>query len=228
MRRPLTTPLIAVTALFAITACGARTKIDASGLAGDASPGQSGLDRCIQCLTLECEDLYVQCAQAGPCIAIQTCAQGADGDDSACLCDAAQADLAARPYLALRRCIQGAGCGVGECASLCQEGDTRYPVVPSCDISVSVPECLEGAPDAGATSARSSTAACEACVAGSCGTFADACSEASDCQSYLACLATCSAPGCVTDCEAVHQTGESAADALDVCLGANCQIECAF
>ncbi len=228
MRRSPTTPLLAMTFAVAVTACGARTMLDASNFADDASSSERGLDDCVQCLTLACKDLYVQCAQASPCLTIQTCVQRTGGADSACLCDAVRAEVAVPPYLALGRCIQGAACGAGECASVCQDHDASYAVVPRCDTPVSVPRCLGGPVDAGATGARSSTVACEACVAQACGRFVNACGEASDCQSYLACLTACSEPGCVTECKVVHQAGESAADALDVCLGANCQGDCGF
>jgi hypothetical protein len=226
MRRPSTTLLLAMTAALAVAACGARTSLDTSGLEGDASPGENAPDRCVQCLTLACDDLYVQCDQESSCQAIQTCAEAARGDDSACLCSASAS--AAGPYLALGRCIQGAACGAGGCASVCQDHDAGYPVASRCDAVVSVPSCLGGSPDAGATGARSSTAACEACVAQSCGGFSSACGEATPCQGYLACLATCRESGCVVVCEALHAAGESAADALDVCLGANCESACGF
>ena len=75
---------------------------------------------------------------------------------------------------------------------------------------------------------QGSPLACEGCVASACAAFTEACGAESDCLDYISCLATCTTSECPNDCAAAHSLGQSAAEAVDVCLGGACETECGF
>jgi hypothetical protein len=177
----------------------------------------SGITSCVPCLAFTCADNYVQCEQGSACFTIYQCLVNG-GTDADCIC---LAPSGADAYLALARCIQAVACAPGECTTLCANSPAdRYcatdPVAPSCD-GVPVDVGRDGSPSA-----------CKGCVASSCATFTAVCGPESDCQDYIACLATCGTNACPNDCAAAHSVGQSDALALDVCLGGTCQTECGF
>ncbi len=184
---------------------GASPFADAAAAPFDAS----GLTTCASCLALACQDLLIQCQQSAACAALYACTLETPGSVASCGCSAPAEVLA--PFAALERCLDGVACGSGACASLCGSA-------ASCDD--------QGLGCAGPPT--SSAASCDACVASSCAPFVAACDNGSDCDAYVACLTTCEAPECETDCGAAHPTGQSAAQGLDVCLGGACQAACGF
>ncbi len=189
-----------------------RPFADAHAVTFDAS----GLLTCAACVGVACEDLFVQCEQSVECYAGLQCAAASDASSAPCRC--ADPDAGQGPLLALVRCEQAAECG-GECAVACARDGGGGAGRAS---------CTDRPPAACGTSPVSSTARCSACVTASCREFEAACGEGSDCQDYLACLAACAGAGCLESCGTAHATGQGAADELDVCLGGNCQSECAF
>ncbi len=194
-----------------------RASLDAPSSAFDAT----GPASCAGCLGVACADLYVQCEQSAGCYAGLQCAALGGGGDDVCGCLGPEDAPVLGPYLALARCMQEAACA-GSCEARCQGADANValaacgePVAPSCGgVGPEIPE--------------STTAACDACVARSCGEFAMACGSGSDCQGYVVCLATCGGSTCTDHCGAAKGAGQSAAEALDVCLGGDCAEACGF
>lgn len=176
---------------------------------------------CGDCLALACKDLYTQCERSSDCYGVIECV--VSGKEAAsCVCAAPEA--ARGPYLALARCQDDVACDGAECARPCAPADAGISI--ACGAPVAPTACAD--PGYRAPVARSSTATCDACIAGACASFSVACGAGSDCLAYLTCLATCGDAACASSCAAAHATGETAADALDVCLGSECLADCDY
>jgi len=251
-------PSLALVSAVAMTACGlvqatsapdaggadapVRPPASDAGASGDGSTADavvvgfldaplrrfdaSDLSTCASCLALACDDLLVQCEQSSSCYSAYQCTLGS-GSATSCACDAPGAIVS--PFFALLRCVSTFACPPAPCAELCgaSSGDDAGLSLPlACGDGDSF-QC-QGDGEASGPKAQSSTAACEACVASTCPELGAACTQESDCQAYLACLATCQGPTCIDDCTAAHPSGQGAADALDVCVGASCGAECEY
>ena len=185
----------------------------------------SSLPTCASCLALACDDLLVQCEQSSGCYSPYQCTLGG-GSATTCVCDAPATVVS--PFFALLRCVSTFACPAAPCAELCTAsgGDDGGLLLPLACEAEGAFQCPVDGMASGR--ARSSTAACEACVASTCPEIGAACTGESDCQAYLVCLATCQGPTCIEDCTAAHPSGQGAADALDVCVGASCGAACGY
>jgi hypothetical protein len=200
-----------------LAACGARTSLT------DESANEP--QTCATCASDACVDLYAQCEQSQGCYAAYQCVLDSSGNDALCLCNSDPDDLVGQSaYRALARCLEESTCSETVCGVVCQSESSGAPRELFCGIAAVPPAC----PSSRTATLVGSTAACDACVASSCASFAGDCALGSECLASIACLAACDASDCANTCKATLAAGQTAAEALDVCVGGACETECSF